>query len=489
MPHADSPRPAQPESHATIHRPVSRREFLRAAGLAAASLSAAGGLSGLLAACAKDNATTSTASSVIPTTTTGGVTPTSATASSEPATTTSVSSGEEQGDEIKVGYVLPVTGAMAEYGAILGWQLDWFAKNVWKDGLLTGDKKKHKVTVVTKDTQSDLGRASQVAQDLISTEKIVLLGAAAGAGTVVPVREVAENFGCPCITYDCPGDSWNGDQPEGGYKWCWHSSFVLRDLATNFVTAWDALTTNKVVAGVFPNDGDGTTFADALPMVIEVKDYTYVDPGRYEDGTTDFAGLIAQIRSEGAEILVGVPVAGDYATFWQQAGRAGLRPKAATMARALLLPSGIEALGDSGEGQTSECWFHPSFPYTGTVSGLSAKQVCDLWEQEKAAQWVQPLAMFGQFETWTDVLTRCADPTDKDALVAAIKQTKLATVGGPVDWTVNPDPYSGFYNFSVRPITAGQWVKGAGAWKYDLQIVASATQTDVVTTATVQPLS
>jgi branched-chain amino acid transport system substrate-binding protein len=489
MPHADSPRPAGPEGQHPARRPVSRRQFLRVAGLAAASIGAAGGLPALLTACA-GNETTTTASSVA-TPTTGGVAPTtssSATVSSEP-TTTSVSAGAEQGDEIKAGYVLPVTGAMAEYGAILSWQLDWFAKNVWKDGLLMGDKKTHKFTVVTKDTQSDLGRASEVAQDLVSNEKVVLLGAAAGAGTVVPAREVAENFGCPCITYDCPGDSWNGDQPEGGYKWCWHSSFVLSDLATNFIAAWDALSTNKVAAGVFPNDGDGTTFADALPMVIEVKNYSYVDPGRYENGTTDFAGLIAQIRSAGAEILIGVPVAGDYSTFWEQAGRADLRPKVATMARALLLPSGIEALGDAGDGQTCECCFHPSFPYTGAVTGLSAKQVCDLWEQEKAAQWVQPLAMFGQFETWTDVLARCADPTDKGEVVKAIRQTKLSTVGGPVDWTVNPDPYSGFYNFSVKPITTGQWVKGAGTWKYDVQIVASETQKDIATTATVKPVS
>jgi branched-chain amino acid transport system substrate-binding protein len=412
----------------------------------------------------------------------------STTTSTEERTTTSVGTSAEQGGEFKAGYVLPVSGSMAEYGAILRWQLDWFAKNVWKDGLLMGDKKKHKVTVILKDTQSDLGRASQVAQDLVANEKVMLIGASAGADTVVPVREVAENFGCPCVTYDCPADAWDGDQPEGGYKWCWHTWFVFRDLATNFVAVWDALTTNKVVGGVYPNDGDGTTFSGALPLVFQAKGYTYVDPGRFTDGTQDFSGLILQIRKQGAEIVTGVPVASDYAAFWQQATQAGFHPKAATMARALLLPSGIEALGDSGDGQTMECWFHPAFPYKGGVSGFTAQQLCDQWEQDQAAQWVQPLAMFGQFETWTDILTRCTNPAGKDAIIKAIKQTKLTTVGGPVDWTVNPDPYSGFYNFSAKPITAGQWVKGTGKWKYDMQIVASASQTDIATTAAVKPL-
>jgi branched-chain amino acid transport system substrate-binding protein len=370
----------------------------------------------------------------------------------------------------------------------VAWQLDWFAKNLWKDGVVMGDKKKHKVTVVTKDTQSDLNRASQVAQDLVANEKASLIGASGGADTVIPVREVAEDFGCPCITFDCPGDAWAADQPEGGYKWCWHSWFVIRDLALNFVAAWDGLSTNKAVTGLYPSDDDGNIFADALPLVFQAKGYTYGDPGRFADGSEDYAAILAQMRKRGAEILTGVAGPSDFARFWAQAVQQGFRPKVSTMAKALLLPSGIEALGDAGTGQTAECLFHPAFPYTGSVSKLTAKQLCDQWEEDKGAQWVQPLCLFGQFEVWTDVLTRCKSPDGKAAVVEAIKQTKLDTVGGPVDWTVNPDPYSGFYNFSTKPIAAGQWVKGTGAWKYDLEIVASATQPDIKVTAAIKAL-
>ena len=491
MSETDNHRVAGPDEGSLAGRCVSRRDFLKVAGVVGAGAGLGGGLVTLLGGCSGSEETTTTA--VAPTTTSAGATSTIGgatitTAGAEAPTTTSVGAGTEESGEFKAGYVLPVTGSMADFGAAATWQIDWFTKNLWKDGLLMGDGKKHKFTVVVKDMQSDSNRASQVAQDLILNEKIMLIGASASAANVVPVREVAENFGCPCITYDCPGDAWNVDQPDGGYKWSWHTWFILRDMAINFVTMWDTLKTNKTVGGLYPNDSDGNAFADSLPLVFQAKGYNYVDPGRFDDGTEDYTAVISQMRKEGVEIINGVPTPPDFANFWKQAVQQGFRPKASTEAKAMLFPAGVNALGDLGDGQTMECWFHPTFPYKSTVTGLMPQQVCDQWEQDKGEQWAQPLCYFGQFEVWTDIMTRCLDPFDKTAIIDATKQTKITTIGGPVDWTVNPDPYSGFYNFSTKPIAAGQWAKGAGKWQYDMEIVASATQTDIQTTAEVKKL-
>ena len=486
MREADSHHAAGPEGGSLVGRCVSRRHFLKVTGAATAGAGLGGGLAALLGACSAGEKTTTTTAGAQTSTTAG--TTTTAAGGGEHASTTA-SAGVEAGAEFKAGYVLPISGSMADFGAAATWQLDWFAKNLWKDGLLMGDGKKHPFTVIVKDMQSDSDRASQAAQDLILNDKIMLIGASAGAANVVPVREVAENFGCPCSTYDCPGDAWNAGQPEGGFKWCWHTWFILRDMATNFLAMWDSLKTNKVVGGLYPNDSDGNAFADALPLVFQAKGYGYVDPGRFEDGTEDYTALISQMRKQGVEIVNGVPTPSDYANFWKQAVQQGFRPKASTEAKALLFPAGVSALGALGDGQTMECWFHPTFPYKSSVTGLTPQQVCDLWEQDKKAQWIQPLCFFGQFEVWTDILTRCKDPLDKNKIVDATKQTKITTIGGPVDWTVNPDPYSGFYNFSTMPIAAGQWVSGSGTWQYDMEIVASATQPDIQTTARVKELS
>jgi branched-chain amino acid transport system substrate-binding protein len=482
--------PAEPVGGSLSGRPVSRRDFLKIAGVTGAAAGASAGLGGLLAACGgtagSSVATLTTATSTTATSASavGGATTTSAAAE----TTTSTVAGVEVGDEVKAGYVVPITGSMGAFGRAVAWQIGYFNKNVWKDGLVMGDGKKHRFTVIMKNALSDSSLAAQAADDLIQNDGVQLLGAGAGAANVVPVRDRCEALECPCITYDCPGDTWNVGQPEGGFKWSWHTWFIFKDMVENFIAMWDTVKTNKKIGGLYPKDADGLTFAAGFPPAFVAKGYTCVDPGRYENGRTDYSAIIGRFRKEGVEIVNGVPTPTDYANFWKQAVQKGFRPKMSTQSEALLFPDGVNALGELGDGQTTECWFHPQFPYTSSLLGVTPRQICDQWEQETNSQWTQPVGYFGQFEVWTDILTRCKDPLDKNEILAATKQTRVTTIGGPVDWTANPEPYSGFFNFSTKPVTAGQWVKGTGRWPYDLDIVASVSRPDVKTTAPVKEL-
>ncbi len=467
-----------------VGKSVSRREFLKIAGITGVAVGAAGGLGGLLAACGKDEpeSTTTTAGT--------GTSETTATTAPTASSETTVAAGVESGDEIKAGYVLPITGSMAAFGTAAQWHLDYFNKNIWGDGFVMGDGKKHKFTVIVEDMQSDSSRAGQLTGDLISQAGVQLIGASASADNVIPVRDTCESMGCPCITYDCPGDAWNGAQPEGGFKWCWHTWFAFKDVAANFINMWDQVPTNKKVGGLYPNDGDGNAFAGGMPAAFVPLGYAYVDPGRYQNNTEDYSAIISQFRNEGVEIVTGVPTPPDFANFWKQAVQQGFRPKVSTEAKAMLFPQGINALGELGDGQTVECWFHPKFPYKSDITGLTAQEICDLWEKDKGEQWTQPICFAGQFDVFTDILKRCTDPKDPNAIIEATKGTKIMTVGGPVDWTVNPDPYTGWYNFSTKPIAGGQWIRTPeGPYQYKMEIVASVSQTDIKTTAAIKELT
>lgn len=82
---------------------VSRREFLKIAGVAGASVGLAGGLGGLVAACGDEEPATTTAA---PTTaTTGGTDTTGA-----PGESTTTVSATDLGREIKIGFVTPAYG-------------------------------------------------------------------------------------------------------------------------------------------------------------------------------------------------------------------------------------------------------------------------------------------------------------------------------------------------------------------------------------------
>ena len=133
--------PSEDKDHSedTIHlsaKSVSRREFLKIAGIAGAAVGAGAGLGGLLAACGEET-----------TATTAGATTTAGAATTAPAgATTTVSAGAGAGREIKVGFVDSITGPIAAFGIPGNWCVERWREAV-ADGLVCGDGKNHPVTI------------------------------------------------------------------------------------------------------------------------------------------------------------------------------------------------------------------------------------------------------------------------------------------------------------------------------------------------------
>ncbi len=166
---------------------LSRREFLKIAGLSGATIGLGAGLGGLVAACGEEETTTTTAA---------GSTTTAAesTTTSAAATTTSVSAGAESGRELKIGFVAPLTGGIALFGVP-----DQYCASRWQeavaDGLVCGDGKNHPINILVRDSQSDSNRAAQVGGDLITNDGVDVIMAASTNDTVTPVAGQAEALG------------------------------------------------------------------------------------------------------------------------------------------------------------------------------------------------------------------------------------------------------------------------------------------------------
>ncbi|MBC7294672.1 MAG: ABC transporter substrate-binding protein, partial [Thermoleophilia bacterium] len=210
-------------------RTVSRREFLKLAGLAGATVGLGAGLGGLLAAC---GASTSTETS------------------GETGTTASGGGGTPTGDEIKIGFVSPLTGGLASFGVPDQYCVERWKEAV-KDGLVCGDGKKHPITIILKDSQSDSNRAAQVAGDLINNDGVDIILVASTPDTVAPVADQCEANGVPCLSNDCPWQPYffgrNGD-PATGFQWTYHFFWGLEDIIATFSDMWPHIDTNKTVA-------------------------------------------------------------------------------------------------------------------------------------------------------------------------------------------------------------------------------------------------
>jgi branched-chain amino acid transport system substrate-binding protein len=463
-------------------RTVSRREFLKLAGVAGLVAGAGTTLGGLLSACG--GATT--------TTTAGGGTGSTAAQGS-----TTVTAGAETGPPIKIGFVTPKTGALAAFGSADGYTVDRFNEFVG-NGKVLGDGKLHPITVEVRDTQSDATRASQVAGELIGAG-IDVMCVASSPDTVNPVADQCEGNGVPCF---CTDDPWQAfifarqGAMDKAFKWTYLFFFGVEDFVANYQNVWVALETNKVMGGMWPNDADGQTFADpktGLPPLIQQKGFKLVDPGRWQPGTEDFTAEIQKFKKEDCQVLAGVFSPPDFTNFWKQCFQQSWFPKIATIDKAILFPQSVEALGPIATGLTSSLWWSPSRPFKSYLVGDTCQQWADEFTKRTNMQWTQPLMHIVAFEMAYWALQHAADPTDKESVIQAVSNMKFDSLGGPIDFTapVTPEPKPGqsrvHPNVYKSPVCAGQWVKGT-KYMFDFVVVDNTAAPNVPVERKLQPI-
>ena len=381
---------------------------------------------------------------------------------------------------VKIGYVSPQTGPLAPFGEADKWVIEQM-KVAFKDGITIAGKK-HEVQIILKDSQSNPNRAGEVANDLILKDKVSLLLTAGTPETSNPVSDVAELNEIPCISSVVPWQPWffgrKGD-PAKGFNWTYHIFWGLEDVIANFTNGWKSVQTNKKVGGLFPNDGDGNAWGDkelGFPKPLSQMGFTLTDPGRFQNGTQDFSAQIAAFKKEGVEIVTGVVIPPDAKTFLTQAKQQGFKPKVITLGKALLFPGAIEALGDLGDGLSTEVWWSPSHPFTSSLTKQSAKNLAESYESSTKKQWTQPIGFaHALFEVASDALKRSKSLKAADVR-DAVAASKLKTVVGDVAW----GGQGPFKNVSKTPLVLGQWNKGK-KYKYELSIVNNETAKNIPT--------
>jgi branched-chain amino acid transport system substrate-binding protein len=209
-----------------------------------------------------------------------------------------------QSKTVKIGYVNPRTGPLAGFGEADNFIIDQ-VKAATGNGIQVGGRT-YPIQIIAKDSQSNGARAAEVASELILGDKIDILLASSAPDTTNPVADQAEVNEVPCITTVCPWQPYffgrNGD-PKKGFTWTYHFFWGLEDAIAVFLALWDDAPTNKVVAGLFPNDADGNAWGDpklGLPPALSKAGYRLVDPGRYQLFNNDFTAQISAIRPPAA---------------------------------------------------------------------------------------------------------------------------------------------------------------------------------------------
>lgn len=396
---------------------------------------------------------------------------------------------------IRIGYVTPETGPLAPFAATDLYVVKQMRDHVFKHGITIGGHR-HPVEIHVKDSQSNPNRAASVASDLILNDNVDLMLVDSAPETTNPVSDQCELNGVPCIATVAPWQDWffiRGGKPNHPFQYTYLFFWGVEDVERVYTSMWHSLHTNKIVGGLWANDIDGDAWGKhghlwgtrytGFPPVLKKEGFKLIDPGRFPDGAQDFSTQISQFKQGDCQIVTGNMIPPDVKTFWTQAGQDGYEPVIVTIGKGLLFPQSVDSLGDRGAGLSCEVWWTPSHPFHSSLTGQSARQLATAWEKASGKQWTQPLGYsHALFEVAVDALKRTQDLDKPDSIAQAIKETKLSTIVGKIDWSTGPVP-----NVAKTPLVGGQWKHG-DKYKYDLKIVDNKGASNIPVQAKLEPI-
>jgi branched-chain amino acid transport system substrate-binding protein len=435
---------------------ISRRGLLRAAGAGAAFA----GFGGLLAACG----------------------------------TSLKGSGSGTTKGITIGWIHPLTGSLAGFGAPDNWVISKIKQtSPYKNGFKIGGKT-YPVTIKSYDSQSSPTRAGDLASTAILTDKVDLLLASSTPETVNAVSSKAETLGTPLICANIPWEAWylnlfpSGNPQHATEKAKFVTMYFLgaEHLVEAFIPMWNRIhsqmNTNKVVAAAFPNDSDGNAFRAVFPPIAQSAGYTFDVSSAYPDGTTDYTSMISAFKAAGADFFTNVPLPPDFATMWHQSIQQGFKPKLATVAKVLLFPPDAYALGPAAYNVATDAWWTPTLPWTSSFTGETCQQLANDFEASTNGQWNSNISNYSLFEAAHAALTSVSDPHDKAEVADAIHNVNIHGVAGPLNFASGgPAP-----GVAITPPVGVQWQKGT-KYPVEMQTVDNTLQPNAKITADLKP--
>ena len=464
---------------------VSRRAFLRSAGLTVSAAVLGGGFSEVLASCQNGEE---------PSTDSAALVTTESISTTEVPTPTSVAAEPVFGREIKLGLVSPITGSLALYGKADEWWMD-LARKTLPEGILGADGKRHMIRIVRADSGSDAAAASRAATLLITGAQVDLMMVSGPAVTVEPVTGRCEALSCPLIAnLTFLPDFVNGRALalSRSSRWTYAQAFGFESLVANYLAMWDQVDTNKKLGLLIVDDVDGSVWLSEQTILLDALDEAGYSPLvlTYPVSAVDYGELVSALGREGCEICLHTGAYRDFTLFWEQAVAQAYRPKVLTTWRALSFPQELEALRSIVGGVTVGATWHPTWPFRDSLSGLSCQELAEDYTAKTGEQWTPAIGQYAKFEWAVDVFERVVDPDDKAEIALKIAQTDVRTCAGPVDFTTPQGADDGRHvsgGIYLAPLGGAQWLEGE-RFPYEQVIVSDALSEELLVEGSVQSM-
>ncbi|HYG91396.1 MAG TPA: amino acid ABC transporter substrate-binding protein [Azospirillum sp.] len=333
-----------------------------------------------------------------------------------------------QDKTIRIGAPLALSGGLADEGKKQAAAYELWLERINAAGGMAVGGKKMKVELLTYDYQTDGKRAQQLAEKLITVDKVDFMTAPFGSGHTKIVAGVAERYGVPIIAVA-------SSEPvhDQGFKNLFGtlapSIGLIEAMFDQFKTVKPDMKTVAVIGrdDVFPKLM-ATSLADYAPK----HGLTVVHQSFYPVGTLDHSSTISSIKPLKPDWVFVSGYTQDLVLFRKQMADLGVTVPIITMITGPAYKEFMDNLGPLAENVTSATWWHHSTSYKGDDVFGTTKEFYDA-VVKKTGQ--EPDYVHASSAAALTVLQKAierAGTTDRDKVRAELVKTDLQTFYGPI---------------------------------------------------------
>lgn len=338
-------------------------------------------------------------------------------------------------DVIKIGAPLALTGGLADEGLKQQVVYRMWVEKVNAAGGIEVGGQQYPVEIVEYDYQSDGPRAGQLAERLITDDRVHLIMSPFGSGHTVITGTVGERYQVPTIA--CVASSESVFANENRYLF---GTLSPNANMTEVMAQWlkEEYPDLQRVAVLGRDDVFPKSMAEATVRAAENNGIEVVYNDLYPVGTLDHSAALSAINSANADWIYITGYTQDLILARRQMRDLGVTAPIVTMVTGPAYEEFTEGLGALAEGVTSSSWWHHSTTYEGVgVWPTTADFYQDFQEASGGADpdYIHG-SCAGALVMLEEVLPR-AGSLDGEAIRDALAETNIMTFYGEIDFGEN----------------------------------------------------
>jgi branched-chain amino acid transport system substrate-binding protein len=337
-------------------------------------------------------------------------------------------------DAIKFGAPLALTGPLADEAKKQDviWKM-WLAKTNAAGGINVGGKKL-KVELVVYDYQSDGQRAGQLAEKLITDDKVDFLLAPFGSGHTKIVATIAERYETPVLACVSSSESVFDQSLKHLFGTLSPNAGMFGPMIQYFRGQLPQLKRLAVLGrdDIFPK-----SMAQGISAAAKSAGLDVVYDQLYAVGTMDHSAALSGIKAGNPDWVYVTGYTQDLILIRKQMADLGVKAPIISMVAGPAYKEYVDGLGNLANGVTSSSWWHHATNYKGIGVWPTTE---DFYKEFVAQQKEDPDYIHASCGAAMDVLQAAiehAGSTDKKKVRDELAKTDVMTFYGPVKFGAN----------------------------------------------------